>query len=316
LAQSKVSILNFYARVFASADVDSAIVIFQKGDAQSKSENVRLLEWTTEPRVIVDSPKSQFLSQTDAIINIEALKSGDTGDLMTKIEKGTRPLKEIANVKCGLGAYGRGDGIPPQTDEMIKARVYHSKSKVDESWFKYVEGVDVKRYALGWHRKEYLKWGRNLREPRNDWRLFSTPRILVRQIPSPQPYCINACFTAETFLNDRNSMNIINIAIQPELVLAVLNSRLLSYWFVHKFGKMQRGIFPQFKVNELATFPIPRSFAPHEERIIELVKSILTAKKENANADITKYDQELDQLVYALYGLTPEEIAIVEGSAK
>jgi hypothetical protein len=218
LAQSKVSILNFYARVFASADVDSAIVIFQKGDAQSKSENVRLLEWTTEPRVIVDSPKSQFLSQTDAIINIEALKSGDTGDLMTKIEKGTRPLKEIANVKCGLGAYGRGDGIPPQTDEMIKARVYHSKSKVDESWFKYVEGVDVKRYALGWHRKEYLKWGRNLREPRNDWRLYSTPRILVRQIPSPQPYCINACFTAETFLNDRNSMNIINIAIQPELV--------------------------------------------------------------------------------------------------
>jgi hypothetical protein len=111
-------------------------------------------------------------------------------------------------------------------------------------------------------------------------------------------------------------MNIINIAIQPELVLAVLNSRLVSYWFVHKFGKMQRGIFPQFKVNELAKFPIPRSFAPHEERIIELVKSILTAKKENANADITKYDQEIDQLVYALYDLTPEEIAIVEGSSK
>jgi hypothetical protein len=66
-----------------------------------------------------------------------------------------------------------------------------------------------------------------------------------------------------------------------------------------------------------ATFPFPSEARhPHEATIIELVKSILTAKKENANADITKYDQELDQLVYALYGLTSEEIAIVEGSAK
>ncbi|MFN0075597.1 MAG: Eco57I restriction-modification methylase domain-containing protein [Prosthecobacter sp.] len=316
LAQSKVSILNFYARVFASADVDAAIVLFQSGTPQSKTESVRLFEWTTEPELIVDAPKSQFLSQPDAIINIEALKSGDTGDLMTKIEKGTRPLKEIASVKCGLGAYGRGDGIPPQTDEMIKSRVYHSKTQVSEEWFKYVEGVDVKRYALGWLREEYLKWGRHLREPRNDWKLFSTPRILVRQIPSPPPYCINACFTAETFLNDRNSMNIIKIAIKPQLVLAVLNSRVMTYWFVHKFGKMQRGIFPQFKINELAIFPIPRSFAPYETSLIAAVERIIAAKHANPAADTSALEREIDQQVYALYGLTPEEIAIVEGTAK
>ena len=315
LAQSKVSILNFYARVFASADVDAAIVVFQAGSAQSKGESVRLLEWTTEPELIVDAPKAQFLAQADAIINIEALKSGETGDLMTKIEKGTRPLKEVASVKCGLGAYGRGDGIPPQTDEMIKSRVYHSKTRKGDDWFKYVEGVDVKRYALGWLREEYLKWGRHLREPRNDWKLFSTPRILVRQIPSPPPYCINACFTTETFLNDRNSMNIINLTIKPQLVLAVLNSRLMAYWFVHKFGKMQRGIFPQFKINELAMFPIPRSFATHEESLIASVDRILSSKQANPAADTTALEREIDQQVYALYGLTPEEIAIVEGPA-
>jgi hypothetical protein len=315
LAQSKVSILNFYARVFASADVDAAIVLFQAGNAYSKTESVRLLEWTTEPELIVDAPKAQFLSQPDAIINIEALKSGGTCDLMTKIEKGTRPLKEIANVKCGLGAYGRGDGIPPQTDEMIAARVYHSKTKKGDQWFKYVEGVDVKRYALGWLREEYLKWGRHLREPRNDWRLFSTPRILVRQIPSPPPYCINACFTAETFLNDRNSMNIINIEIKPQLVLAVLNSRLMTYWFIHKFGKMQRGIFPQFKINELAIFPMPCSFAPHEKDLITSVDRILAAKQKNPNADTSKLEREIDQTVYALYGLTPDEIKIVDESS-
>ena len=314
LAQSKVSILNFYARVFASADVDAAIVLFQTGHSQSKAENVQLLEWTTEPELIVDAPKAQFLSQPDAIINIEALKSGDTADVMMKIEKGTRPLKDIASVKCGLGAYGRGDGIPPQTDEMIKARVYHSKAKVGDDWFKYVEGVDVKRYALGWLREEYLRWGRHLREPRNDWKLFSTPRILVRQIPSPPPYCINACFTTETFLNDRNSMNIINITIKPQLVVAVLNSRLMTYWFIHKFGKMQRGIFPQFKINELAIFPMPRSFAPHETSLVAAVDRILSAKQADPTSDTSALERDIDQQVYALYGLTPEEIAIVEGT--
>ena len=43
---------------------------------------------------------------------------------------------------------------------------------------------------------------------------------------------------------------------------------------------------------------------------------ILTAKKANPQADTTALETEIDQMVYELYGLTEEEIAIVEGSAK
>jgi adenine-specific DNA-methyltransferase len=35
----------------------------------------------------------------------------------------------------------------------------------------------------------------------------------------------------------------------------------------------------------------------------------------NPVADTTALEREIDQQVYALYGLTPEEIAIVEGAA-
>ena len=108
-------------------------------------------------------------------------------------------------------------------------------------------------------------------------------------------------------------MNIIGIAIDPRLVLAVLNSRLISYWFVHKFGKMQRGIFPQFKINELAIFPIPTSFSPHETDLLRCVGSILALKKETPDADVSALETEIDRLVYQLYGLTEEEIKIVEG---
>ena len=314
LAQSRVSILNFYARVFASADVDAAIVLFHAGNAHSKTESVRLLEWTTGPELIADTPKAQFLSQPDAIINIEALKSRWTGGLITKIEANSRPLDSISNVKSGLVAYEVGKGTPPQTKEMKDARIYHTTAP-KTGFSKYLDGRDVCRYSIGWS-GEYIKYGRNLAAPRDNFDLYSTPRILVRQIPNKPPYCIHACLISETVFNDRNSMNVISIAIKPQLVLAVLNSRLVSYWFIHKLGKMQRGIFPQFKVNELAIFPVPRSFAPHEESLIASVKRILAAKEANPAADTTALEREIDQQVYALYGLTPEEIAIVEGTAK
>ena len=47
-----------------------------------------------------------------------------------------------------------------------------------------------------------------------------------------------------------------------------------------------------------------------------LVGRILAAKQMDADADVSALEREIDQLVYALYGLTPEEIEIVEGAAK
>jgi hypothetical protein len=42
---------------------------------------------------------------------------------------------------------------------------------------------------------------------------------------------------------------------------------------------------------------------------------ILAAKQRDAEADTSAVEQEIDELVYALYGLTPEEIKIVKEAA-
>ena len=47
-----------------------------------------------------------------------------------------------------------------------------------------------------------------------------------------------------------------------------------------------------------------------------LVDPILAAKQRDAKADVSALEREIDALVSALYGLTPEEIRIVEGAAK
>ena len=62
----------------------------------------------------------------------------------------------------------------------------------------------------------------------------------------------------------------------------------------------------------MATVPIP-DFPPKDEQVLtKLVDRILAAKRKNPEADTSALEREIDQLVYALYGLTPEEIRIVE----
>jgi type I restriction-modification system DNA methylase subunit len=314
LGMSDIQIVNFYKRVFESADVDSSIVLFRKAPDAGR---LALCEATAKDRVdlIVETDAKTFLAKKDYVINGELFKNNSFAVILDKIEGSSVELKEIADVKCGLGAYGKHKGIPPQTESMIRNRIYHSYQKKGTDWFEYIEGEDVQRFHLSWRNKEYLKWGKHLREPRNNWDLFSSPRILVRQIPSKLPYCINACYTEDVILNDRNSMNVIYITENPIFVLGVLNSKAISFWFAYKFGKLQRGIFPQFKINELASFPIPRATDSEQKRIATLVDRILLAKAKDPDADTTSDERRIDELVYKLYDLTPEEIAMVDGSA-
>lgn len=48
----------------------------------------------------------------------------------------------------------------------------------------------------------------------------------------------------------------------------------------------------------------------------EKLDRILAVKQREAGADVSALERELDELVYALYGLTPEEKALVQAAAK
>ena len=109
-------------------------------------------------------------------------------------------------------------------------------------------------------------------------------------------------------------MNIINISCNPLFLLAVLNSRPISFWFAHKFGKLQRGLFPQFKINELASFPIPSCESEQEKQLASLAKRIMNIKKDEINACTGSIETKIDNIVYQLYGISEKEIQIIEQS--
>ena len=60
--------------------------------------------------------------------------------------------------------------------------------------------------------------------------------------------------------------------------------------------------------------PIPDVSSEQQAPIIELVDQILDAKRTDPDADVSELENEIDQIVYLLYGLTPKEITIVEGA--
>ena len=322
LQKANISIVNFKYKVFEGADVDTCILNFENS---KHNKTISLLECIEkgEYKLILKTETDVFFATKEYIINIDMFKRSEFVALINKIEQNTCELKNYAEVKAGLQAYEVGKGIPKQTKNMKDKRVYHSQEKQNDDYYRYLDGNDVKRYSITWENKEYLKYGKHLAAPRNNWDLFSSPRILVRQIPSKPPYCINACYTESVMLNDRNSMNIIYIKLNPKFLLGLLNSRLMSFWFEHKFGKLSRGIFPQFKINELASFPIPDSTDEEQSKLINLADQMLETQNrlKQAISDEDKklleqraaiIDKQIDKAVYKLYGLTEEEVKIVE----
>ena len=97
-------------------------------------------------------------------------------------------------------------------------------------------------------------------------------------------------------------------------ILAILNSKIAHYWFIYN-GK-RRGVGFDIGVQKFGQFPIVKTDLSNQQKLELIVDQILTAKKANPQADTTELEREIDQLVYELYDLTEEEIAIVENNSK
>ncbi len=321
---SELHIYNILDKVFSDANVDSAIVRFKKG-GESHIIVGEISDGKIKTEVTV---YPQELTPPEYIIQIELLKDADAKRLVKAIDNVSAPLKYYAKVSTGLKAYQRGKGKPAQTDSQKVERPFHAMRRLDNTFGKYLDGADVRRYSLRWS-GQYLRYGEWLAEMRKSVP-FDGSRILVRQIPSHPPYTINAVYIEDQYYNDINSMVIfapINVSLL--YLLGIINSKLISYWFQKKYDKLQRKVFPQFKVSELKQFPVriinfnDAWDTTMHNKLVSLVKDLLqlnekvdgyTVIQESLiQRKINRKNREIDDLVYELYGLTPAEIAIVEG---
>jgi hypothetical protein len=316
---SNLVIINNIHKVFIGANVDTSILLFKK-DAP---DCVTLIESPFPNIYNTISQQDYHHLLNKPVIHIR--KQDGSLLIIDKINTRSCLLESIVSVSTGLKAYQTGKGKPPQSDEDKEKRVYHSTKKVNRNYGKYLQGVDVKRYALTWS-GEYLCYGDWLAEPRKSVP-FNGPRILVRQIPSALPYMINAVYIEDAYYNDINSMVIFSHEKEClKYILGILNSKVISFWFNKEFDKMQRNIFPQFKVNELKKFPIPlldlskKDDIKKKDRLVALVDKMLGLQIESQPTPtqlkaIRQTDDEIDKFVYGLYDLKEEEIDIIAAAS-
>ncbi len=109
----------------------------------------------------------------------------------------------------------------------------------------------------------------------------------------------------------RNADTAIASRFDYKFLLAILNSQFTNWYFLN-FLSDSLNFYP----NDAKSLPIPRITAAEQRPFIRLVERILSAKDVDPDADTGELEAEIDRLVYALYGLTAEEIAAVEGVTK
>lgn len=304
---SDVVLINSLDKIFVDASVDNCIIFFKK-NAPNWIEVAELShgEYTTIGRVA-----SNFFGENPTF-SISMVKYRQAVDIFWKVNNYPKLDRlEVATVKAGIMAYETGKGKPKMSAQDKNNRIYHSKEKIDDSYRRYLDGENVSRYKLTWN-GEYIKYGENLAAMR-DPNLFNRPRILVRQIPSKTKYSIEAVYVDSDAINDRNSMIITDIKINPFYLLGVLNSSVISLWFFMKFDKFQRRLFPQFKVNELGDFPVPNATDSQQKSVAILVEQLMDEmKKESPNAElVNQLNFDIDNVVMDLFGLTEEEKQII-----
>jgi adenine-specific DNA-methyltransferase len=90
--------------------------------------------------------------------------------------------------------------------------------------------------------------------------------------------------------------------------LGILNSKLILFFYAN-LTQTIRGGYYRFIRQYLEQIPFVKTTIFDEK-----VKRIIEIKKTEPSADTTTLESEIDQLVYQLYGLTEEEIKIIEGA--
>ena len=313
-------------RVFPSLTVDTIVYTYQKSPKHGSVFTVVSLN-EIESKVISTSKTAEFI---DGKTPISTKLSKNAFGLLTKIEKALPKLKEVTKITRGVhpyrtggygnSAYSTGSQIQRDVDE----RPYNSTT-YKKGFRPFVYGKNLKRLSPIYI-NDYINYGHWLAEPRQS-EFFQGERVYSRKILGDR---IIATVILDNSVADQQVY--ITLPKKDKLsafyIAGIISSRFVSY-FIRQYYNEEGDAFPQIKVSQLQNLPFPISedslWESRHTIMVSLVKKMLelSTKIKSACSEQSKtliqrqidgIDNEIDKLVYELYGLTEEEIRIVEES--
>ncbi len=305
--------------VFKEAQVSTGMFVFEKGEADKKQSigilRAKQVFGGAEFEEVKEIPQQTFHTTFQNVFDISI--SPETETIKVKMRRGSLIGKN----------FDICFGLKTADDDKF---LHHSKGLHKEDR-PLLRGDDVKRYETKykdefvWYVPAKMRANKPTARP-GEPRRFEQPKILVKDTSTD----FAGTYDAENFYV-KDVLIVIPKTEKPSqldlrFVTAFINSKALHFYYRTTFQTLH------VQSEELASLPLPEiEFSKGEDktrhdRMVQMVEQMLEAKKSLASAQTDKdktyfenkcasLDRQIDALVYELYGLTEDEIKIVEGAA-
>ena len=332
-----MALLELGKDVFASAVVDTSVLLLRKGGANGTFPAVdvdHLSEGDFPPERMLwgrvrpdgEAPWSILTPLEESVIDKMRAKGTPLGKWDIRINRGV------------LTGYNEAFIIDDATRQALVEEDQRSADIIKPV----LRGKDIQRYKAKWagrwliatHNgyggvpsinvddypavKAYLDW--------------FYPQLEKRQDKGRTPYNLRNCAYYDEFAkeklfwidltengrfayNDSQTFSVNTVYMisgaSIKFLCAVLNSSLIT-WYMKNAALTSGMGTPRWFAVSVEAIPVPKVHSAKQRPFIKLVDSILEAKAANPDTDTSSLEWEIDRLVYDLYGLTEEEDTAIE----
>ncbi len=315
VAESEILILaQLPKKVFQEATVETCIFALRKSaTAPNPNHQIQVVRLDDKSKCeeVRRFPQSDIAR--GHLFNFQLYAKSQTSGFADRLKSAAKPLSEFVEFVYGFKTADDEKFIHPDK------RYKDSKP--------FIRSAAIKRYLSGepnefvWYVPEKMKANRTTARPGEATR-FESEKVIVARMGKKlmASYDAGGLYVKDAMLllpkdNARHSL---------KYLLALINSRLLGYFYQEFFITIDvlKNAILDLPIRQI-DFKKPADKTRHDN-IVSLVEQILSAKKQLAAAQSDKdkdfyqdkcasLDRQIDALVYELYGLTEEEIQLVEG---
>lgn len=145
---------------------------------------------------------------------------------------------------------------------------------------------------------------------------FDQPKLVSMEICSKNP---NVTMEMRSFYHTTKVYSFVKSTVAEqsyEFYAGLMNSNLF-WWFLKHTGDTLQGDARTMKTNYLNPFPLPEVVARQDEEVIASLVETLVAEKAGLVrlTEIQRLEDEINRAVYRLYGLTSDQVEVVEREA-
>ena len=298
---------------FKKVSVSPVIFVVCKGKVNDYNFGVEKLDITSK------HVEKQKIIPSDSILHpayiIDLSITIESSKLLKKIESKSTPLVKLSRLQYGI--------MTANNKRFITAEAKGECCKP------LLAGEDIKRYYINWHGDRYIDYQpremkkKKTARPGEPERFEQEEKIVFQRYSSTK--VIASLDTKKFYTLGTTIISHTTSLYSNRYILGVINSHLLNWWYSRCYTSPTNYIreFEQLPIREI-DFDKTDDKAKHDkmvklvERMLDLHKKLSATKipdeKIKIQRRINAADKQIDQLVYQLYNLTPQEIAIVERS--